>query len=282
MAPGFLRRLFDKSPQHTDFEKSILACRSPRYPRKVVPEDSDSPTSEKPSSAEIKSCNGHDCVQICPHETLSFERMKQIIHLPYFKYSGDKIGAFTNAPSPHHISSKAGDHLCKPYPRSFSSLRANGFYKYRRGFERDYDGLVLCVYWTMNLDDHTGFAGSVSDLQRFLGTLQIRLCQHTMMDDLRIAARLYRFCNPSRRSRDPVESYEEVHCGRKTERCRRCHTTFETYKEGKACHILVKRYLGKGISAYEKRWLAQCGEEKHRLKSLGVAALQWWRTRVTR
>ena len=39
----------------------------------------------------------------------------------------------------------------------------------------------------MSFDDHKNIAGSVSDLQRFLDTLMnIRLCQHTEMSDLRI------------------------------------------------------------------------------------------------
>ena len=72
--------------------------------------------------------------------------MKRITHLPYFKYSGDKISAFTNAPGFHHMPSVAGTHLCKPYPKDFSSLRATGIYKYKRGFRGDYDGLVLLVH----------------------------------------------------------------------------------------------------------------------------------------
>ena len=57
----------------------------------------------------------------------------------------------------------------------------------------------------MDLDEHTEFTGSVSNLQRFLGALQIQLCEYTMMDDLQVAADFYRFCNPSRSVRDPVE-----------------------------------------------------------------------------
>ena len=275
MVPKLLRKLCDKSPEYASSENSSYPSQSARCPWTAVSEDLKSPIPEKPSKAETKSRNAHDCVQICPHESLSFDRMKRITHLPYFKYSGDTIGAFTNAPGFHHM---AGTHLCKPYPKDFSSLTATGFYKYRRGFEGDYNGLVLLVHWTMDLDEHSEFTGSVSNLQRLLGALQIQLCEHTMMDDLRIATSFYRLCNPSRPAGDPVEAYEEVHGGRKIEKCQRCHTTFETYKTGKTCHILVMRYLGKGDSVYEKRWLAQCGAGKHRLRSLGAAALQWWRT----
>lgn len=280
MAPTLLKRLFDKTSQHTDYEKLLPLTPSPRSSETVVTEGSGTDTYYKPSNAKEESRNKHDiktsCVQICPHEKLSLERMKRIVHLPYFKYSGDKIDGFTNAHRPYHVS-MAGTHLCKPHPTGFSSLRGNSFYKYQQGYGGTYDGLILCVRWTMSFNDHMDIASSVSSLERFLDTLDIRLCQHTYMSDSRIAVRLYRICNPSRSARDPVKAYEEVRRGRMTERCKECHTTFETYKEGKECHILVKRYLGKGSSAYEKRWLAQCGEEKHRLRSFGVAALQKWR-----
>ena len=130
----------------------------------------------------------------------------------------------------------------------------------------------------MSFGDHKDIAGSVSDLQRFLDTLDIRFCQHTKMNDLRVAAKLYRLCNPSCPAQDPVDTYEEAHRGCIAKGCKRCPTTFETYKEGGVCHVLVKRHLGQGASVYEKRWLAQCGEKKkHRLRSFGVAALQRWR-----
>ena len=275
MAPTLLRKVFDKSPQRKDSAKLLPQLRSARSSGTLVNEGSGT---EKHPNAEEKNRNKRDiktsCVQICPHQVLSFERMKRIVHLPYFKYSGDQIDAFTNVPGPYHLSLVGGTHLCKPHPKSFSSLKADSFYKYQQGYEGSYDGLLLYVHWTVIFDNQMGIVGSVSDLQRFLDTLDIYLCQHTKMSDLRIATKLHGFCNPSRQARDPVEAYEEEHRGRQIEGCKRCHTTFETYKEGKACRILVKRYLGKGWSPYEKRWLAQCGEEKHRLRSLGTAVLQ--------
>ena len=284
MAPALLRRLFEKSPQRTDYEKLLPPTQSPRSSQTLVTEGPDTSTCKKVSDAETKNRTTYDIktsfVQICPHETLSYERIKRIVHLPYFKYSGDNIGAFTKAPGLYHASSVAGTHLCKPYPKNFSSLKANGFYKYQQGYEGSYEGLVLCVHWTMSFEDHMDLAGTVSDLQRLLDALNIDLCQHTTMGELWIAKKLYRLCNPSRPAGDPVEAYEALHRSRRTERCRRCHTTFEIYKEGKKCHITVKRYLGMGTSPYEKRWLAQCGEGKHRLRSFGAAAAQSWRNGV--
>ncbi|KAF6237486.1 hypothetical protein HO173_004376 [Letharia columbiana] len=281
MAPTLHRKLFDKTPQRTDDERLPPPTRSSKSSETLVTEGSDTDIYKKPSSAEEKGRNKLDiktsCVQICPHETLTFERMKRIVHLPYFRYSGDKVDGFTNGFGPYHVSSVVGNHLCKPHPNRFSSLKANSFYKYQRGYEGSYDGLLLCVHWTMSFDDHMDVASSVSDFQRFLDILDIRLCQHTKMSDSRIAAKLYKLCDSSRMARDPVEAYEEGYRGCITERCKECHTTFETYKEGEACHILVKRYLGKGSSAYEKRWLAQCGEKRHRLWSF-AAALRSWRT----
>ena len=287
MAPALLKKLFKRSSQDTDYERLLSPSLSARSSEKVVTKNLDTGgTSKKPTSAENKDKNKHDIktcsVQICPHETLSFERMKRIVNLPNFKPRGrDKIGAFTKAPSLYHVPSSAGNYCCKPYPKDFSSLKAKGYYKYQLGWEIDYSGLILCVDWSMNLDEHKDFTGSVSVLQKFLNVLDIHLCHHITMGDSTIAAELFRFCNPSRVEGDPVEAYEEAHRGRSAHRCTNCHTIFETYQEeeGEACHILVKKYLGHGTSIYEGQWLAQCGEEgKHRLRRLGAAALRGWRS----
>ena len=286
MAPALLKKLFKRSSQHTDYDRLLSPSLSARSSETVVTKNLDTGgTSKKPTSAENKDKNEHDIkacsVQICPHETLSFERMKRIVDLPNFKSAArDKIGAFTKAPSLYHVPSSAGNYCCKPYPKGFSSLSAKGYYKYQLDWLGGYDGLVLCVDWSMNLDEHKDFTGSVSVLQRFLNVLDIHLCHHITMGDSTIAEALFRFCNSSRVEGDPVEAYEEAaHRGRRANQCHKCHTTFETYQEeGEACHILVKRYLGQGTSIYEWRWLNQCGEEgKHMLRSIGVAALQSWR-----
>ena len=281
MAPAFLKKLFKKSPQHTDHEKLLPPSLGAKSSETVVPKNLDTGTSKKPTSAENKNNNKHDIktwsVQICPHETLSFERMKRILHLPDFEDGKEKVGAFTKAPDYHHVPSSAGTYRCKPYPKAFSCLKAKGYYKYQRGFERAWVGLVLCVDWSMNLDGHENFTGSRSRLQRVLNVLDIHICPHITMSHSSIATELFRFCNPSGGEGDPVQAYEEAHRTRKTKQCSRCNTVFETYQEGRTCHILVKRYLGQGTSIYERGWLDQCGEEKHRLRSLGVAALQIYR-----
>lgn len=278
MAPTLFRNLFVKNPQQTDTEKLLAGTKSSRSSEILVTQGSQNDASKESSSANERSHERKDvkasCVQICCHEKLSFERMKRITRLPDFKYSGDKIDAFTKAPSPYHVLSAAGTHRCRPHPNDFSSLEAKSFYKYQSCYEGQYDGLTLCVHWTMNFDDHMAIAGSVSDLQRFLGTLDIRLCEHAKMSDLRIAGKLYRFCNPNGPVQDPVDVYEKLHRGRVIDKCKECHTVFDTYKEGRLSHVVVKRYLGSGSSAYEQRWLAQCGEEGHRLRSFGVAVFQ--------
>ena len=278
MAPALLRKFLEKSSQRTDYEKLPSLSGSTKSLQTIVTKNAVTGTSKESSDAENKDDNEDDiktiCIQLCPHETLSFERMKRIVHLPFFKCSGDKIGAFTKAPSPHHVPSKAGTYRCKPYPKSFSSLKANGYYRYQQGYEGGYEGLILCIDWSMNFDDHMDLVGSVSEIQRLLDALEIHLCQHTTLSDLRIATKLYRFCHSNRLAGDPVEAYEEAHRARRVDGCKKCHTTFEMFQDENACHIQVKRYLGKGISAYERRWLAQCGERRRRLRSLGVAALQ--------
>ena len=186
MAPKVLKRVFDKTPQGTDCEMLLPPTESSRSSAKLV-------TYNRPSSAEEKCSHKYDvkisCVQTCPHETPSFERMKRIVHLPYFKYSVEKIEAFTNFPAPNHMSTVAGTHLCKPHPNDFSSHKSNGFYGHQRGYEGIYDSLVLCVYWTVSFAD-MDFAGSVSSIQRSLDTLDIHLCEYTRMSGLKIAVKI--------------------------------------------------------------------------------------------
>ena len=130
----------------------------------------------------------------------------------------------------------------------------------------------------MLFDDHMGIASSFIEFQCFLDALDIYLCQHTRMSDLKIAAKLYKiysFHNHTGAARDALEAYVGGHCACNVERCAECQSLFKVNEEaGGRCHILVKRYLGSGNSAYDKSWLAQCGEEKHRLRSLGAAAVQ--------
>ena len=214
MAPAFFTKLFVKSPQSANYEKLLTPSQSTRSSQTLDSKKSDAATHKNPSITEDEDHNRHtiktSCVQICPHETLSFERTKRIVHLPYFKYSGNKIGAFTESPGPHHVRSSAGIYRFKPYPKTFNSLKATAFYKYQRGFEESYDGLVLCLDWSMKLDEHREFTGSVEELQRFLNLLEIQLCQHIRISDARIAARFYKFRNRGRRAGDPVEAYEEA------------------------------------------------------------------------
>lgn len=234
-------------------------------------------THERPSSAEEKRRNNQDsktsCVQICPHDNLSFERMKRIVRLPNFKFNKTIISAFTKNPS-HHASSVAGIILCKPYPEGFSSLQAKSFYKYHSTLAGTgyHDTLILCVHWTMEIDKHNSNTNSVSDFQKFLDKYDVHLCPHMKMSHL--SAKLHRLCNPSSPAEDPVVAYEEEYRSGRIKGCEGCDTAFQAYNRGSTCHILAKRYLGKGGSAYEKRWLAQCGGQKHRLRSLGVAALE--------
>lgn len=240
-------------------------------------EGSETGTYRKPPSTESDDRDTYDImtssIQICPHETLSFERVKRIVRLPHFKYNGDEIDAFTDAPGHYHVFAKEEGYQCKPCPEVFESLKAEAFYRYHWSVDSHFDGLILCVDWTMSFDDHMDVAGSFSDFQRFLAPLEIEICQHQRMSDANIAGKLYRLCKLGGPTGDPVEAYEEMQ-RRMAYKCARCNTSYETYKDGESCHVLVRRCLGKGKSVYERGWLDQCGDGKHTLRSFGVAAME--------
>lgn len=275
MAPALLRKLFEKSPQCADHEKLLTSSQSPKTLRKPVPGVSETDTYGKRSRTENDDRNTYDImtssIQICPHESLSFERMKRIVRLPNFKYSGDEICAFTNASGHYHVSSEKEMYQCRPCPEVLKSLQANAFYKYQWSRDFRFEGLVLCLDWTMRFDDHMDVTGSVWDLQSFLDTLGIDICQHMRMSDARIASKLYRLCNPDHPDHpvgDPVEAYKKEKLHRRIAyKCAGCNTTYETWKDEESCHVLIKRYLGKGKCAYQWGWLDQCGERAHTLWS---------------
>lgn len=189
MALILLKRMFDKRPQSTKYEKLLS---NPELQKPGDIRDWRLGCRYLRDESHDKQNTKDRWFQICPHETQSFRRMKRIVHLLSIKYSGDKIDAFTNAAGPHHVLSEAGTHLSKAYPVRFSSLKANSFYEYQQGYEENYDGLLLCIHWTMNFHVHMDIAGSVSDLQIRLDTLDIHGCRHATLGDLRIVAKSYR------------------------------------------------------------------------------------------
>lgn len=271
MAPALLRKAFEKIRPREYHDKLLPSSRNPKTSRKPVTEGSETGTYRKPPGTESGDRNTYDImpssIQICPHETLSFDRVKRIVRLPYFKSSGDDVCAFTNAQGHYHVSSKEQGEIyrCKPCPEVFKRLKAKAYYIYERSVDPHFDGLSLYVDWTMKFDDDMDVAGSLSDFTSFLDTLEIELCQHMRMGDAHVAAKLYRLCN-SGPTGDPVEAYNKMQRRRET-KCPSCSTTYDTYREGKSCHVLVRRCLGKGISAHERVWLDQCGEGKQALRN---------------
>ena len=282
MAPALLKKLFERSPQSRDNEKRRLLTQQQRNEQTDLKDDSNIGNQKSFSSAKTEKRKKDDSepsyVQICPHETLSFERVKRIMNLPNFQreWPRAKVGAFTSVPGHHHVLSEEGDLVCKPYRDTFKSLEARGYYRYVESHCGTTDGFMLCVDWTMEVDHLMDtITDSLTDLQSFLDTLDINLCQHVKLGDCRITTKLYNFCNEYRPIQDPVEAYIGRRIGDQME-CRKCYTTFDIREEGDVFRITVKRYMGLGFSAYDHRWLIQCGEERHTLKSIGVAAKQSW------
>lgn len=280
MAPALLRKLFDKPPPREDHDQLLTSGQSPETSREPVTKVSETGTDREPSSTRNDDRNISDItkcsIQICPHETLSFERMKRILGLPNFKYNRKEICAFTNVSGHYQVLSKEETYQCRPRLEVCRSLKADAFCTYNRNLDGGLRDLIVTIDWTMKLDAHMDVAGSLPDMQRFLDRFHIELCRHMFMSHPKIATKLLRLCNPEAPVEEPVEGYEEMQ-RRRAEKCPGCNTTYDVYKDEESYHVLIKRYLGPGKSAYYKGWLDQCGEKGHALRSFGAATMDFLR-----
>ncbi len=205
-------------------------------------------------------------VQICPHETLSFERLATIADLPNIKTNGKKIDALRPDPDQHHRGhdkdTKEPQDSCKPLGYKVDSYIGSlkGFGTYRWKKDAHVPGIVLSYHWEMRCLVPDKVKGSSStELQEFLEKTNIQLCPHKNISDMEIVNVIYGIVNPNGKPADPIDRYLAKEVGHD---CGICGTKIKVYKrkdgKDKTCRVDTKRYLGKGESAGDINWLAQC------------------------
>ncbi|MCJ1457813.1 hypothetical protein MMC28_008182 [Mycoblastus sanguinarius] len=267
MPSSLLKRLFGRGdPPTGNSEVSTLSSRRTGSSITLVNEDrphqpSDGKLSDekkdktRPKTISKGSLPPERYVRLCPHETLAFERLHHIAHMPGFRGYDKGIDAFTAVPNPYHnvLSSRESfcrlnARLCKPDPE-IGVVEGSSNYEHVHM-------LKLYVNWKINFEAHPHLCESAASIQRFLDTSDVWLCPHRKLSDGRIAQKLFYIMEPSRRPVDPIDRFEanvEI-----VKKCGYCETEIEVQGEGRICQEKVARILGKGESSKDRRWLAQC------------------------
>ncbi len=191
-------------------------------------------------------------IQICPHETSSYEGLQKKASAFASMSTGDTIDALTLGYHEHNgqpdSTSQNARHICVSSP---SSLRGCGTYTSASGKDPSHTpGVMLCFRWELGLlDGVRAQIETAAELQRSLHANGIWLCPHKQISDSDVVNAIYGFLKkPS---------------GRKvTTGCDRCDTDIKIYTrmEGgdQTCRVMTKRYLGLLEKADDPIWLAQC------------------------
>lgn len=198
------------------------------------------------------------CVQVCPHQVLSFERFQRIMSLPGFKGSVKKLDALMAGPD-HVDFFSSTNWLCKPRPISFNGLETYSDYCCSSS-----QHLILTTRWLLPKSIPQSHSSSRSELQGFLRNWDIKLCPHKGFDDPWVVEVLYRMAHPKERLADPLDQWEAdaeyaINANGSCEaRCQHCSINYRTISSTPFATLYVTRDLGKGISPLDPVWLAQC------------------------
>ena len=207
-----------------------------------------------PVAPQSKPC----CVQVCPHEVLSFERLQRILSLPGFKRSYKNLNALAAGPDHELERWNSKNRRCTPRPIKFDGLHASDNYSFSK------ESLVLTTQWDPPKRTMESHYSSKSALQEFLQDLDIKLCPHKTFDDPWVIEVLYRAAHPKERLADPLDQWEAdakfpiEAVERCKAQCQLCSTKFEMSTFSSLTFLYVTRDLGEGISPSDPVWLAQC------------------------
>ena len=192
-------------------------------------------------------------LQLCPHETLSFERLHNTADAIASMNTGETIDALTLSCNEHHSqpdpTSKNARYICVSSP---SSLRGCGTYSSESGKDPSHTiGVMLSFSWELGfLDGVRVQIETAAELQHFLHANDIWLCPHKQISDSDVVNAIYSFVKKP--------SGPKVTTG-----CDRCDTDIKVYTsmEGcdQMCRVTTKRYLGLLEKSDDPIWLAQCG-----------------------
>lgn len=215
-----------------------------------------------------KSQPSEPCVQLCPHEKLSFERMQRILALPRLDRSPEGIDALGGTAVEQHItdsptSSRTSWRTCQrhkgPGKETYGTVRLH----YVSSSKSGNDGLGMRAAWWPYLDSFNRQGPSQNGLRQRLEDTKIQLCPHKKMSDGWTIDTLYKYICPGSVFMDLVDEWlvkegvkESV--VKSKDDCVYCGTTFEITGSRDFPIINVRRFLGQGIDADDPVWISQC------------------------
>lgn len=230
----------------------------------IRPTDPEVPT--QPAS-KLSSC---DSIRVCPHATSSFERIQRIVKLPNFKNSYEGLDTLTPG-SDHRDHFTSGFRLCKPDSGSNLCIKGWGEYLYdkygtvypwkARNPSEKAEGLVLQFFWMIDFSNvPREQRQSRDDINHLLSQARVEICTHLTLSSPLVVAAVNRTLHPGDDEVDPIDLWE-AGCtnGITTVACEECATVAEIHGVGTHSKVDTKRYLGRGETPSDPRWLAQCG-----------------------
>lgn len=204
-------------------------------------------------------------VRICPHQTLSFERLYEVANLPGIR-GANYLDALVNLPNDHDIKIPNQERrLCTPKripnreigsiypPSSFVRFRYEHSAEQRPGF-------VLHAFCQITNPDE-----QKQDIRIRLERYKIWLCPHMRLDDPWFVNAIHRLLHPGDRYDDPIEEYKAKQSDNRKS-CRHCASGFAVKKytgnpelrPGEVrIVVLSRRYLGTGETLEDPDWLKQ-------------------------
>ena len=192
-------------------------------------------------------------LQICPHQTLSFQNLREIAKSLTTSSTDETIDALTPSCREHRSQFDGTTEKAKTVCVSSPGL-LRGFGTFLSEDSRDpahIPGVALCFHWDLgSLGGIRGQVETAAELQQFLCADGIQLCPHKRISDSDIIRAIFGFIKRA--------SAQEVITG-----CDRCDTEVKVFArmegDDHVCRITTKRYLGTMKKPNDPVWFAQCG-----------------------
>ena len=245
----------------------------------------DSPTNSNPPAysekdkpdvkATAQAIQQHEShVQVCPHESMSFERFQHIHDL--LRDEGEnRLDALSAMPKYHedmgNVRSFADPlnyesimynsyQICRPKAPTSETVCVQGQAAYTRIKDGPYkivkDGLELLSIWTIDFSHHQYKREAFTRIQDLLEPVHVWLCPHRSLHDGAIVAKVVSLVVPSAKDPDPVSRLEK---DKELRQCQSCKSMFEFQVDGKTCSVKVTRRI-KAKTSKDASWLAQCSK----------------------
>lgn len=223
----------------------------------TVAKDLDPRTDKETASNTIQPSSAIASVQLCPHDTLRFERARGLAEF---------IGCGSRSRSHSALLyGRNGDHsasphrLCKPVPGSPNLIRGDIQYHSSSPEYFYLRGLFVVSTWVFNLLDLEELDYNKKHFLDLLSQAGIELCPHQRLVDPWAFGEICNIAFPAKHGAQPSARHggEERPCGSKL-MCARCATTIRILDREFSIEIEVVRYLGKVKSEMDPLWWTQC------------------------